>query len=167
MLNNWKQKTEHILIRSHTYGSVTCSCFSTGVYARVSAAADWIKSEGCKLSTSNPSFCGSSPVAAPVSAPVAAPVPAPVAPVPAPVAPVPAPVTAPVVAPTSGCATATVNFVADTWPEENDFFLENLATGQYIWDAFGFTKNQVVTKSACIDRNGCHVFDFWDEEGDG
>jgi Trypsin len=46
-----------------------------GVYAKVSAVEDWIKSEGCMLSTSNPSFCSGSPVPAPVSAPVSAPVP--------------------------------------------------------------------------------------------
>lgn len=123
-----------------------------GVYARVSVAEDWIKSEGCQLSSANPVFCdGPSPVPAPVPAPVLAPVPAPV----------PAPSD-------SECAKVIVRFQGDEWSsDDNNFYLENLQTGDYIWDESQFDSNELVRRTACIDRNGCHKFDFWDNEGDG
>jgi hypothetical protein len=107
------------------------------------------------------------PVPAPVSAPVPPLVPVPFqAPVPAPG---PAPETAPVTSPTSrtDCSSFTVKFAADQWPGDNDFYLQNLETGDFVWNEFNFQKFEVRTKRTCIDNSGCHYFDLWDAAGDG
>jgi hypothetical protein len=117
-----------------------------GVYARVSSAMDWIKSAGCGMSKAPSVLCGtmSSPVASPVAAPVAS----------------------PVAAPTS-CSTVTVKFAADKWSEESSFTLENLETGDLVWDEKNFKALEVRTKTSCIKSSGCHLFDISDTEEDG
>ena len=67
----------------------------------------------------------------------------------------------------ASCSTVTVKFATDKNPLENDFYLKDLETGDYLWDEFNFQKLEVRTKSACIETSGCYLFDLWDSAGNG
>jgi hypothetical protein len=68
---------------------------------------------------------------------------------------------------TTECATATVQFTADEFPQDNDFYLEDRVTSNLVWDELFFQPQEVMELSACIDPTGCHVFEFYDSEGNG
>jgi hypothetical protein len=68
---------------------------------------------------------------------------------------------------TTDCATVTVQFTADEFPQDNDFYLEDRVTSNLVWDELFFQPQEVMERSACIDPTGCHVFEFYDNEGNG
>jgi hypothetical protein len=106
--------------------------------------------------------------AAPTRAPTRAPTPAPTrAPTPAPT---PATTTS---APVGGggapitCAPMTLQFITDSYPSENEFYLFTAGEGEFLWSEDDFLENRTYNYNACVDSGVCVVFAFFDTFGDG
>ena len=95
-------------------------------------------------------------------------------PAPTPAAPTPAPTPATTTsAPVGGggapitCAPMTLQFITDSHPSENEFYLFTAGEGEFLWSEDDFLENRTYNYNACVDSGVCVVFAFFDTFGDG
>ena len=65
------------------------------------------------------------------------------------------------------CAPITLEFITDSYPYENNFFLFNEDSEEFLWDESNFLENRTYNYDACVDPGVCVVFDIYDSFGDG
>jgi hypothetical protein len=68
---------------------------------------------------------------------------------------------------TPSCVDLKLDLRTDQYGDETEVWLINDETQEFIWYDWGFDSNQFEQFNACLDANGCAIFEIFDSWGDG